>query len=903
MICRLSIAILPAILLCTQAPAGEPAPAGGQPLLAETSCWRVFQMAKTPQVRKGAGLEEARDGWGYDACVANTPPPPEGWTAPDFQDSAWSRWSGPGRRAPEFEFGYQVFGASGPTLALICLRGRFMVESPAAANGLKLSLAYRGGVVVYVNGKELARGHLTKEGALKPEALAEDYPPEAFVKADGKPLRAEFGEPKGNPDRMQKRIRRLEGMTIPAEMLRKGTNVLAVELHRAPYSGPGLEMEGLGNRSVWSTCGLISLDLRAAGGATGSISRPAGIQVWVPSAIRRSSPWDWADPLDGPQTLAISGCRNGAFDGKVLVSSGTALKGVKATTGELKHRDGQAAIPAAQVRVFYAVRDDKQLMRYRVGGGFWDALLDEPPAEVPAEGGGAVQPIVLKVQVGADAAPGDYEGKVTVSADGIAPAEVPVRLHVADWKLPDVRNHATLMGLVQSPDSVALHYKVPPWSEEHWKLMEKTFEFLGEIGNGYVCVPLLCRANFGNEQSMVRWVRKEVSGVSVQVSGNEKKDGVAAPDTRNLTPDTYSYDFAVFDRYMDLAQKHLNLRVVFFYSWERSMDNSQWAGKGDHPGKGGKVTLLASDTGKTEVLETPRLVTPEGKAAWGALWKELLARMDKRGLRAAAMMGTNGDGWGPTQEMMNVWKEIAPGVKWISSAHADVRGAYKGMAVGYNTRVYNSLFPAPGAADRRAFKDGRCYGWQTMTDLFPREGCTPTLHPVATLAQHRTFIEAAFLSDNAGLGRTGADFWSVLGKESTDHSKRVGGYWNEKRSTTVTARYADEPGWDQLNMDTCTEALLSPGPKGAVATERFEQLRQSVQEGEARAFIEKAVLSGKLDAETVKKCWAVLDERQWQIRAALTLWDWSHYEGAGSEGLAAKLFACAGEVAAKLGGK
>ena len=176
-------------------------------------------------------------------------------------------------------------------------------------------------------------------------------------------------------------------------------------------------------------------------------------------------------------------------------------------------------------------------------------------------------------------------------------------------------------------------------------------------------------------------------------------------------------------------------------------------------------------------------------------------------------------------------------------------------------------------------------------DLFPRAGgpaTTNPLYPSTPLAVHRITMEAAFLANFSGLGRTGADFWPVLG----DDSMRVKGL--AKRSMTITSRYP-ESGWDQLNMDTATENLLGAGPAGAVSTERFEQVREGVQDCEARIVVEKALLDGRLTAELAQKCRQVLDERHGRIRAACK-GNWNWYEGAGSAGLAEKLYSAAAEV-------
>ncbi|MCG3179820.1 MAG: hypothetical protein BIFFINMI_02166 [Phycisphaerae bacterium] len=884
--CVVAAIVVVCLFVAAQAgptPASEPSTDAGV-VLTEASQWRASFRWLTPLVRHGEELKEAADRWGADAVEVKTPPPAANWKAPDFADSGWARYSirPEQRRSKTFDWGFRSAGAGGAATALVCLRGRFNVDNPGKVHSMTLALSYRGGVVVYLNGQELARGSMPA-GPIGPDTLADEYPHDCFVNAANKPIRVDFGDPQANPDGLAKRIRTLSPIVIPPDRLRKGTNVLALEFHRTAYFGSGLEREGLNCRSHWSTCGLVSLELRAdpAGAATPNTARPPGVQAWATSPASRSHPWQWSDPNEGPGAVAITGCRNGSFTGKVMVSSGEPLKDVKARMSDLRQADGKTAILASQVGILYSVRSDQLLCRYSMPGGFWDTLVGDPPAEVPvaaAPGGGesgAIQPIVLKVRVPAEAAPGDYEGELTVESGGQVAAKLPIRLRVMAFRLPEPRDYATLMGLVQSPDSVAMQYRVAPWSDEHFALMEQSFRFLGEIGNNYVCLPLIAHTNFGNEQSMLRWTR----------------------DGDKLKP-----DLAIFNRYLDLAAKYMNLRVVQCYVWDRYMDSCQWAQRPDKAGRGAQVTVTDKTTGKTEVIEIPRLVTPEGKAFWKSAWAEILARMDNRGLRAVTMMGTNGDAWGPTKDMLAIYREIAPGVKWSSSSHADVGNSWNGMEVGYNTRVYNSLFPAPGRGDTRIAPDGRYHGWQTHRTLFPREGCSPSLHPISTLACHRFFIEAALLSNNAGLGRTGLDFWPLLGRDSMDRSKRPGGYWNEKRSVTLTARFP-EGGWDQLNMDTATEALLAPGPRGAITTERFEQLREGVQECQARIAIERAAMSGKVDAASVARCWQVLDERQWRLRGAFIGGREDCLEARDDFGSAEKLFRTAEEVAGNVDAK
>jgi len=144
-----------------------------------------------------------------------------------------------------------------------------------------------------------------------------------------------------------------------------------------------------------------------------------------------------------------------------------------------------------------------------------------------------------------------------------------------------------------------------------------------------------------------------------------------------------------------------------------------------------------------------------------------------------------------------------------------------------------------------------------------------------------------------GLGRIGADFWPVL----KDDRGRVRG--------SLAGRYP-EAAWGQLNLNFCIPYILGKGKNGALATVRSEAFRESVQEVEARIYIEKALLddAGKatLGDELVGRCRAALDERIRMCNGSAGEGEpW--YISSGWAKRSELLFCLAAEVAAKYGGK
>ena len=76
-----------------------------------------------------------------------------------------------------------------------------------------------------------------------------------------------------------------------------------------------------------------------------------------------------------------------------------------------------------------------------------------------------------------DAAPGRYAGTLTVTPPGMAPVAVPVLLDVCPWRVPAPSDYRLFVDVIQSPESTALHYRVPLWSDELDELALMGFGF------------------------------------------------------------------------------------------------------------------------------------------------------------------------------------------------------------------------------------------------------------------------------------------------------------------------------------------------------------------------------------------------------------------------------------------
>lgn len=820
------------------------------------SYWRYYIAWKTEMVRGSSG--ELRALPDLDAKPGDKPGPvtssalpPTTWSAMDFDDSSWARMRGP-------------IPASSGEMSLLCLRGKFEVKDPAAAGDIKLSLDVKGGAIVYLNGREVARQGMP-DGKPALDDPAADYPDEAYVDPDGFLYRNGWGDEVKFKERLNSRIRTLRDVVIPVAALRKGTNVLAVEIHRAAASELLLtkktsdwSKEGWRKRGHfwWSRLDFAKLSLTAAtgrDGAVANVARPAGLQVWNHPVCQRVLVSDYGDPSESLRPVSWSGPRNAVLAGQVVLGSDKPINGLKVSVSPLKSSSGTGQIPASAVELRYPLADGPR----SGNAACFETLAPQVPATVAVDKtGGAVQPLWLNLRVPADAQPGLYTGAVTISADGAAPVEVPLRLNVCDWNMPPAQKFASHVGLVQSPESVALQYNVELWSDRHWQLMDKSFELMGQLGADCVFLPLIRHTHFGNEHSMVRWIRQTDGG--------------------------FKHDFSLVEKYLDMAIKHLGKpEVVCLYCWEMVTGHA-YLGNAGKAGKGMAFTILDPASGKLEEAEGPKWGTPEVRAFWQPVMDGCREILKKRGLEKSMMIGTAGD-WRPNKDAVEDLKAVAPSAPWVLQSHSFADNL-SGVPVGYACDVWNSPWISDPAVKR-------LYGWQYpfVRATFPRAGSSTVgnLIVASPPAQYFVSLEGMQAAGIRGFGRVGADFWNVLGR---DKNRPISGCFPES-------------GWAQLNLDNAATFVVTPGPDGALPTVRFEMIRAAAQQVEARIFIEKALLDpasrAKLGEERSARVQKLLDERtQAIIYATRNGWLW--FLSSGWQARDDALFTAVAEVAQTL---
>ena len=772
---------------------------------------RRAELAPKPPLRpwQQGGARWVR--WGEDL----SPPLPHGdWTAVDYDDSGWPRSVG------------ALFGGFGEGRysepALICVRARFGVTDPGAVEGMRLALQYRGGAVVYLNGTEIARKHLPA-GPISLLSLAEDYPLAAYVAPDGKTVlqRLPYNPPAELLQRFRARIRELT-IDVPTRTLRKGTNVLAVELHRtairADLPAP--------LRDPWDTVGLcdlkLSVDPAAARAVQPNTAPPAGLQVWTAEAMLPvGCPVDWGDPFEPLGPIRLLAPRNGVASGQVVVSAKVVLPklagqampvpfaGLSARVGQLTSDDG-SAIRLREANIRYARLPPAEWPDRRHGGDRkkrrrWDFV---PLERCPADGE-AVQPIWLTVKVPANAHPGVYRGTLTI--EGLAdPAPVPVELTVYNWTIADPGRWKTCVNLLQSPQSVAGYYKVSLWSDEHFRLLESSLRYMGECGNDVLGVGAVARNVFGNDPLIL--FRKE--------------DGRYVPDLKFL------------ERYLTLYNRcagrpqFLSIQVWSYGMYLRGAGRD--GGKEEWRSKTMPIGELRGD--EVVTVDAPIYGEPGTERQWRAAMDGVCAIVEKLGWgRECILLGTSGDCWvGPLT--VAFFRKIAPYARWRAITHgsgvpkwgptpAD-RTQPNGMLVGY-------LELARRISSRR-------HKSQEVPITCNSRDCTGT-DPFQYRALPTVNVGAANFD---GFCWKGLDYWTHEGPDG------------KKRSALNTYVHFG-------NMVGSTPRTITlPGASGAVATVQYEMLREGIQDCEALILIRDALaddrIRGKLGDELIQQAEEVL---------------------------------------------
>ena len=716
-------------------------------LLNTRTPWRVFFVPSTNSSAK-------RD----SGPIASLLAPPEGWTKPNFDDSAWARYLDD---LPDL-LNWESKGRRKSISTKLYLRTNFGIADPRRARDLRVTVDGSTGGTVFLNGREL-----------------------------------------GNGSRVD----------IPPEVLVKGRNVLAVELER---SAGFLSIRLTSS----SGAGVIAYDEAIKGThAWGAMTvQPVANSVPEKAPVNRnwfhSLLWSRGMPLKGVQIgnpfdrlrpIRMVAPRGGVCSGQAVLSDLDGLRDVGAAIAEFRGPAGQR-IPAGNVQIRYAVQ--------RPGIDYCDALMEQPP-----DGANTV-PVWLVTQIAKDQRPGWYTSTLTLRANGKS-FNVPVQLLVCGFAIASASDLDCPISVTQSPETLALHYQVEPWSDDHWQLLEKSFELMGQVNNQVVYVPvILGTARVGRGLTparvnrddwrfpLIRWVKTD----------------------RGLQP-----EFSLLEKYLDLYLKHCTPpRALCLYIWDSAYakqvadfyENRRVPTRAMEAQADPMVLQWDPATGETNEIPAPRFEDAGADRFWRPVFDGVRSIVRRRGWsERTILLGLGGD-LRPSTATADRLRQWAPYARWNLLSHfsgdpAPVDGR---LTAGGNLEVGFKQWPWMICG--RALP---ARGWEQQVEQQLDFLAMPTAR-----WHHQEFSPPIMF-------RTLPLLWGSVSHLGLD-------FWM--------------PGADGGPSNTSffvhVNALTAPGPDGAIPTVRFQMLREAVQDVHVRRAMIRAYLN--LPEEQRQRYRDLLDE-------------------------------------------
>ena len=757
-----------------------------------------------------------------------SPMPPSEWRSPDFDDHHWARYHEEDLADYLGDYGIAVTGKTWP--ALICLRSSFGIADPAQATGLKATVTCLGGGIVYVNGREVGRGFMPA-GAVEPLTPADDYPLDAYTTEDGRTAlptvawgdKRETKAEEALLSRYAKRIRTFS-VAIPPHVLVKGRNVIAVELHRSALAGP------LDRGRGWSHVGFHQVRVTGSGGVIAYADADRATRVWtaqpeqqVADTLPEKSParrswfhallWHRGMPVRGlradnpfeplrPVKMLVP--RNGVASGQAVLFDPQGLRDVSASIGELKGPSG-GVIPASAVQIRFA--------HQHAGVHYCDALMPAPPQAA------STVPVWLIVQAKKDQTPGWYASTLHLKANG-KEFDVPLRVLVSPVTLPEPKNLAASIGMMHSPDAVAAFYKVEPWSDRHFALMDKSLGLMGQMGNDVVHVPVI----IGTFQPAVRdWL----SGGKASERRMPMVHWVRSDS--GLRP-----DFSLLERYLDSYTEHCAPpRAICLYIWDSSAarevadayEGRRIPSRASTPKNPLMVLVRDEKTGETSEMEAPNFDDDSAEAFWKPMLDGVRQVVLKRGWSERVIMVGQGGDLRPGQKTAERIRQWAPYARWNLLSHfSGDPGPMDGRMIatgGLEVGLKEWPWAIAGAAVPAARLEERLARPMDFLEIHTARWHHQEFSPPML------FRTLPLLS--GGVSRLGIDFWT-----------------------------AGSGGPKNNSFFVHVNTLTVPGPEGAIPTVRFQLLREGVQDVEVRMAILRAY--AVLPEEQRKPYRALLDE-------------------------------------------
>ena len=252
--------------------------------------------------------------------------------------------------------------------------------------------------------------------------------------------------------------------------------------------------------------------------------------AWVhaqPLTLWTPDPWDVLNDEsqpdgDAPNLLMVGG-RNGNASAQIAARGNGMLTDPVVEVSPLRH-EGGATMPADYVTVRYGSQHHRDAIGERdpKREGDYFHLSTQPLKETRT----LVARLTATIPPNAPA--GVYRGQVTVRARGVPAQTLPLTLLVGKGVLPSPDHYVSHVNFLHSPDSVALRYGVPMWSDAHWEKLAESHKVLRALGQSVLWIPVTLRSetaegnrsgpnHFGSREGVIRF-RQEGGNITPDFS-------------------------------------------------------------------------------------------------------------------------------------------------------------------------------------------------------------------------------------------------------------------------------------------------------------------------------------------------------------------------------------------------
>lgn len=319
--------------------------------------------------------------------------------------------------------------------------------------------------------------------------------------------------------------------------------IVAVAISPTGEREESLTLSRLADQPVWALenipddeDGVWRIDVTMRDGQIFTGTRVSGQAMWASNNMATLS-MDSDDPIHDAHWARIAAARGEREAFQVGLRSASTMAGVVLRADEFVHTDGQATIPSQRVNLEYvdSIHVTMPWPLGRAAGWYRDPLVPWRQRDLSPD---QTEIAWVTVDVPRDAKPGEYWGNLVATDDAGHDIELPIRLTVFDFTMPERIDFAAVLG-GDIWDKASLGYRMPDGPTNHYR----------SIQNGEAALAL---AQLLSEHHASPFYY------------HHDKSPYAVPWHYDPATGEATFDFTRLDKNIELMVEHWGIRELFF---------------------------------------------------------------------------------------------------------------------------------------------------------------------------------------------------------------------------------------------------------------------------------------------------------------------------------------------------